>query len=161
MPRLDINYVYIKVAYEFAQLSYARRKKVGSIIVKDDQIISFGYNGTPAKFDNNCEYTYVRSEHAKAQRPEPALYELKTKNEVLHAESNAITKVAQNSGSLGCQNAVLYTTTSPCFECSKLIIQSGIKAVYFVELYEQNINSGLDLLNRANVQVFQLNMPNN
>lgn len=139
MPRLSIQEIYMKVAYQFSELSYATRRKVGSVIVKDGQIISFGYNGTPKGFDNSCEF----SNEDKT---------LTTKKEVLHAESNAITKVAQST--IGCGGATLYTTTSPCFDCSKLIIQSGIKKVYYTEGYRDM--TGIDLLKKANIIVEQI-----
>ena len=132
MPRLEIKKTYMKVAYQFAELSYAERRKVGAILVKDKQIISFGYNGTPNGFDNCCEVDKDT-----------------TKKEVLHAESNAITKVAQST--VGCGGAVLYTTTAPCFDCSKLIIQSGIKKVYYCETYRDI--QGIELLKKANINV--------
>lgn len=131
MPRLDIKHTYMKVAYQFAELSYAERRKVGCIIVKNKQVISFGYNGTPNGFDNCCEHDNT------------------TKPEVLHAESNAITKVAQST--IGCNGAVIYTTTAPCFHCAKLIIQSGIKKVYYSETYRDL--GGIELLKKANINV--------
>lgn len=132
MPRLEIKKVYMEVAYQFAKLSYAERRKVGAVIVKDNQIISFGYNGTPNGFNNCCETS-----------------EDTTKKEVLHAESNAITKVAQSTTS--CGGAKLYTTTAPCFDCSKLIIQSGIRKVYYTETYRDM--SGIELLRQANIKI--------
>lgn len=132
MPRLEIKKTYMKVAYQFAELSYAKRRKVGAIIVKDKQIISFGYNGTPNGFDNNCETE-----------------ENTTRREVLHAESNAISKVAQST--ISSSGAVLYVTTAPCFDCSKLIIQSGIKKVYYCETYRDV--GGIELLEKANINV--------
>ena len=126
------------MARVWAQNSYCKRKQVGALIVKDRQIISDGYNGTPAGFENICE-------------DENNI----TKQYVLHAEANAITKVAKtNSNSEG---GTLYVTTSPCIECSKLIIQSGIKRVVFAELYSKQ--EGLDLLRRANVEI--LHLPDN
>ena len=117
----------MKVAYQFAELSYAERKKVGAIIVKNKQIISFGYNGTPNGFDNCCEADKNT-----------------TKKEVLHAESNAISKVAQST--ISSSGATLYVTMSPCFDCSKLIIQSGIKKVYYCETYRDM--TGIELLKK-------------
>jgi dCMP deaminase len=131
----------MNIAAEIGQLSYAERKKVGCIIVKDSSIISYGYNGTPTGFDNNCE--------------EPESYgnvgDLITKKEVLHSESNAISKVAKSSNSS--DGADMYVTLSPCFECSKLIIQSGIKRVFYHEEYR--LTEGLDLLQKAGVQCIQ------
>jgi dCMP deaminase len=137
MPRININSVYMNVAAEIAKLSYAERKKVGCVIVKDASIISMGYNGTPVGFDNECESTEND--------------ELVTRLEVLHAESNAIAKVAKSPN---CSDgADLYVTLSPCFECSKLIIQSGIKRVFYREQYR--INEGTKLLEKAGIQCIQ------
>lgn len=122
---------YLRIAEIWAENSYCRRRQVGAIIVKDKMIISDGYNGTPAGFENVCEDT-----------------DGMTKPYVLHAEANAITKVARSNNSS--QNATLYVTASPCMECAKLIIQSGIKRVVFNELYR--ITDGLDLLRRAGVE---------
>ena len=131
MPKLEIKKVYMEVAYQFAKCSYAEMRQVGAVIVKDGAIISFGYNGTPNGFDNCCEVNDT------------------TKREVLHAESNAISKVAQST--ISSTGATLYVTTSPCFDCSKLIIQSGIKKVYWTEAYRDL--SGIELLKKANIEV--------
>lgn len=138
MPRLSIDEVYMDVAYTISQLSYAERRKVGCVIVKDNQIVSFGYNGTPTGFDNQCEHGHGE--------------ELTTKREVLHAESNALTKIAKST--MSSDGADLYTTTSPCFECSKLIVQSGINRVFYSEEYRDV--EGLELLNKAKVDVIRL-----
>ncbi len=127
---------YIRMAEIWAENSYCKRRKVGALIVKNKMIISDGYNGTPSGFENICEDDNNT-----------------TKPYVLHAEANAITKVAKSSNN--CENATLYVTTSPCMECSKLIIQAGIKRVVFKELYR--ITDGLELLNRAGVEVVHLN----
>jgi dCMP deaminase len=133
-----LNEVYLNMAQELSTLSYAKRKKVGCLIVKETQIISEGYNGTPKGFDNSCEYyDYVE--------------EMYTKPEVLHAESNAITKLARSTNSSS--GSTLYVTLAPCYECSKLIIQAGIKEVFFREKYK---NDGLLLLNKAGVDTYQL-----
>ncbi|MGN0207155.1 MAG: deoxycytidylate deaminase [Muribaculaceae bacterium] len=122
---------YLRMARIWAENSYCERRKVGALLVKDKMIISDGYNGTPAGFENICE-----DENGV------------TKSYVLHAEANAITKIAQsNNNSKG---ATLYVTTSPCIECSKLIIQAGIKRVIFQELYR--IQDGIDLLKRAGIE---------
>lgn len=122
---------YLRMARIWAENSYCQRRKVGALLVKDKMIISDGYNGTPAGFENICE-----DENGV------------TKSYVLHAEANAITKIAQsNNNSKG---ATLYVTTSPCIECSKLIIQAGIKRVIFQELYR--IQDGIDLLKRAGIE---------
>ena len=126
---------YIEMAEIWAKNSYCTRKKVGALIVKDKMIISDGYNGTPSGFENICE-----EENGS------------TKQYVLHAEANAITKVAKSGNN--CDDATLYVTTSPCLECSKLIIQSGIKRVVFKELYR--IVDGLDVLKRAGVELVHL-----
>ncbi|OIQ17684.1 MAG: CMP deaminase [Flavobacterium sp. MedPE-SWcel] len=123
---------YLRIAREWSQLSYCNRKKVGAIIVKDRMIISDGYNGTPSGFENCCEDD-----------------ENLTKWYVLHAEANAILKVARSTQS--CENATLYITMSPCKDCSKLIHQSGIKRVVYKDGYKDN--SGVDFLQRAGVAV--------
>jgi dCMP deaminase len=126
---------YLKMADIWAQNSYCKRRKVGALLVKDKMIISDGYNGTPSGFENECEDE-----------------ENKTKTYVLHAEANAITKVAKSgNSSLG---ATLYVTSSPCIECSKLIIQAGIKRVVFTESYR--LEDGINLLKRANIDVEQV-----
>ena len=121
---------YLRMAAIWAENSYCQRRKVGAIIVKDSMIISDGFNGTPSGFENVCE-------------DEDGV----TKPYVLHAEANAITKVARSNNSS--DGATLYITASPCVECSKLIIQAGIKRVVFNELYR--ITDGIDLLERAGV----------
>ena len=127
---------YIRMAQIWAENSYCNRRKVGALIVKDKMIISDGYNGTPAGFENICE-------------DENGL----TKPYVLHAEANAITKIAcSNNSSKG---ATMYVTTSPCIECAKLIIQAGIKRVIYSEKYR--LEDGLDLLRRANIEVVYIN----
>ena len=127
---------YIRMAQIWAENSYCNRRKVGALIVKDKMIISDGYNGTPAGFENICE-------------DEKGL----TKPYVLHAGANAITKIAcSNNSSKG---ATMYVTTSPCIECAKLIIQAGIKRVIYSEKYR--LEDGLDLLRRANIEVVYIN----
>lgn len=135
---------YIRMAEIWATNSYARRSKVGALLVKDGQIISDGYNGTPKGFDNNCEY--------EEYDQNLSLYGLVTKPEVLHAEANAITKVAKSNYSS--DGSTLYVTLSPCFECAKLIIQSGIKRVVYKDEYRKT--DGLELLKRAGIEVEQL-----
>ena len=130
---------YMRIAYIWAENSYCKRKKVGAIIVKGKMIISDGYNGTPSGFENVCEDK-----------------DFKTKPYVLHAEANAITKVAKSNYSS--EGATLYVTTSPCIECSKLIIQAGIRRVVFSEKYHDV--SGLELLNKAGVEVVQVLIDN-
>jgi dCMP deaminase len=128
---------YLEMARIWAQNSYCKRRKVGALIVKDKMIISDGYNGTPSGFENICE-----DENNK------------TKPYVLHAEANAITKVAKSNNCS--QEATLYVTTSPCLECSKLIIQSGIKRVVYCESY--HTLDGIDLLKRAGVEVIFIDL---
>lgn len=141
MPRLNIQDVYMEIAYSVAKLSYAERRKVGCVIVKDDQIVSFGYNGTPVGFDNTCEYLSDSDTTV-------------TKKEVLHAESNALTKIAKST--LSSEGADLYTTTSPCYGCAKLIIQSGVSRVFYNEEYRDK--TGLDLLLKANIEIVKTNV---
>ena len=135
------------MALEWSNLSKALRKKVGCLIVKNGAIISDGYNGTPAGFDNRCE-NFIDSDHMLASRA----YKLITKDEVLHAESNAITKLAKSTqSSLG---STMYTTASPCLDCAKLIIQAGIFRVVYAELYKNK--DGINLLNKANIETYEL-----
>lgn len=166
MPRIPIEITYMQVAYQFAKLSYATRRKVGCVIVKDNQVISFGYNGTPRGFDNKCEEDDIKY----YENPDIALELIEdygyncdngccvkkdaiTKREVLHAESNAIMKVAKST--MSCEGATLYTTTCPCFDCAKLIIQAGILIVYYTEDYRDM--SGVELLKTAGIIVNQVN----
>ncbi len=126
---------YLRMAYIWAENSYCNRRQVGALIVKEKMIISDGYNGTPSGFENNCE-------------DENNI----TKPYVLHAEANAITKVARSNNSS--EGATLYVTASPCIECSKLIIQAGISRVVFSEKYR--IEDGINLLKRAGIQVIHV-----
>lgn len=128
---------YLKMAQEWAKLSYCKRKQVGALIVKDRMIISDGYNGTPTGFENTCEDD-----------------ENCTKWYVLHAEANAILKVAKSTNS--CQGASLYLTLSPCKECAKLIHQSGIKRVIYMNEYKDV--SGIRFLKKAEIEVQQLKL---
>lgn len=127
---LDIR--YLRMARIWAENSYCERRKVGAIVIKDKMIISDGYNGTPEGFENVCEDSNQI-----------------TKPYVLHAEANAITKLARSSNNS--EGATLYVTASPCIECSKLIIQSGIKRVVYGEKYR--LEDGINLLKRAGVDV--------
>jgi dCMP deaminase len=134
--------LYMDWATRVAQLSYARRLQVGAVIVKDDCVISYGYNGMPAGWDNVCEYSL---DDAKG-------YDTgKTKPEVIHAESNAIAKLAKSSNS-GNQ-ADIFITHSPCMECAKLIYQSGIKRVWYGINYRDE--SGINFLRKSGVEVTQ------
>lgn len=123
---------YLDMAKIWAENSYCQRRKVGALLVKNQMIISDGYNGTPAGFENICE-----DENDK------------TKAYVLHAEANAITKVAMSNNSS--KDSTLYVTSSPCLECAKLIIQAGIKRVVFTEKYR--LDDGIKLLERAEIEV--------
>jgi len=134
MPKqIDLDITYLKMADEWGQLSKAKRRKVGCLIVKDGQIISDGYNGTPVGYDNNCEYE--------------TRFGYETKPEVLHAESNALMKLAKSTNSS--KGSTIYLTMSPCFECAKLIIQAGVKRVVYNEIYR--IEKGIEFLHSNNV----------
>lgn len=130
---LDIR--YLRMARIWAENSYCQRRKVGALVVKNKMIISDGYNGTPSGFENQCE-----DENNV------------TKSYVLHAEANAITKLARSSNNS--DNATLYVTAAPCIECSKLIIQAGIKRVVYGEKYR--LEDGISLLKKANIEVIYL-----
>lgn len=137
---------YMKTAKVFAECSTARRLHVGAIVVKDDRIISIGYNGTPIGWDNNCE--------DEIKWPTGEVRFLQTKIEVIHAESNAITKLAKsNESGIG---STMFVTHSPCLECAKLIYQSGIKKVYYAEQYRDL--TGVEFLRKCQVEVEQLNV---
>ena len=137
----SLDVVYLKMADDLSTLSHAKRRKVGCLIVKDTQIIAEGYNGTPRRFNNDCEYY----DH---------LDEMYTKPEVLHAESNAITKLARSTNSS--KGATMYVTCSPCFDCAKLIIQSGIDRVVYKDMYtNKNCMDALALLAKADISVMQ------
>lgn len=135
---------YMKTAETFAELSHARRRHVGAVIVKDDNIISFGWNGMPAGWDNNCEFEQTD--------PQTGQTTLVTREEVLHAESNAIAKLAR--GPQSGNDADLFVTTAPCIHCAKLIYQSGIKRVWFRDGYRDN--SGIDFLKASGLTVTQM-----
>ncbi len=134
--QLKYDRAYLRMAAEWGKLSYCKRKQVGAIIVKDRMIISDGYNGTPTGFENFCEDE-----------------EGYTKWYVLHAEANAISKVASSTQS--CKGGTLYITLSPCKECSKLIHQAGIIRVVFQEAYADN--SGVEFLTKAGIDVVEIN----
>ncbi|HEY9220342.1 MAG: deoxycytidylate deaminase [Lutibacter sp.] len=133
--QLKYDQAYMRMAFEWAKLSYCERKQVGAIIVKDRMIISDGFNGTPTGFENPCEDK-----------------EGNTKWYVLHAEANAILKVASSTQS--CKDSTLYITMSPCKECSKLIHQSGIKRVVYANAYKDE--TGLEFLEKAGVELTHL-----
>jgi dCMP deaminase len=130
---------YMKTAGIFAELSHAQRLHVGAIIVKDNRVISIGYNGMPSGWDNNCEYTQEDGT-------------LKSKAEVLHAETNAIAKLARSTESG--LDADLFVTHSPCLDCAKLIYQSGIKRVFYANAYRDN--SGIAFLESSGIEVEQV-----
>ena len=132
---------YMKTAEVFAELSSARRLHVGAIIVKDDRIISIGYNGMPSGWDNNCE--------DELKWPNGEIQFLTTKPEVLHAETNAIAKLAKSTESGN--GATLFVTHAPCLDCAKLVYQSGINSVYYRESYRTD--DGLQFLEKAGVSV--------
>ena len=136
--RLDER--YLRMARIWAENSYCRRRQVGALVVKDKMIISDGYNGTPSGFENVCEDdNYV------------------TKPYVLHAEANAITKLARSNNNS--DGATIYITASPCIECAKLIIQAGIRRVVYGENYR--LTDGVDLLKRAGIEVILMEMEQN
>ena len=132
--KLDLR--YLRMARIWSENSYCKRRQVGCLVVKDKMIISDGYNGTPSGFENVCE------DENNVTHPY-----------VLHAEANAITKLARSSNNS--DGATLYVTDSPCIECSKLIIQAGIKRVVYAKEYR--LTDGLDLLRRANIEVIHIN----
>lgn len=139
MKEKFVNY-FMKLAESTAELSSARRLKVGSVLVRGDQVLSTGYNGTPTGWDNNCEDEISELD---------GTIRLVTKPEVIHAESNCISKVARSNESS--VDATMFCTHEPCLQCAKLIYQSGIKKVYYRESYRDH--SGLEFLNRGGVEV--------
>jgi dCMP deaminase len=157
-------------AKRVAEMSYARRRHVGAVIVKDDTVISYGYNGMPAGWDNNCEdkeyiwqnkqadlsmdeleaiYSFKDEDHPVGRN---GRFKLTTKLECLHAESNAISKLAKSNNSG--DGAYMFVTTAPCLECAKLIYQSGIKHVFYEETYRSD--SGLTFLEKCKVKLTKL-----
>jgi dCMP deaminase len=168
--------LYMDWAERVAQLSHAIRRQVGAVIVKDDCVISYGYNGMPAGWDNNCEdKEYMRGDAGGWLDPEEIYerwpfeetvivandnesfetdvrYRLKTKPEVLHAESNAIAKLARSSQ--GGRDASIFITTAPCLDCAKLIYQSGISSIYYRDSY-RNMD-GLEFLEKSGIEVTQV-----
>ena len=130
--QLELDKRYMRMAFIWSENSYCKRRKVGAILVKDKMIISDGYNGTPSGFENVCEDE-----------------DNVTKPYVLHAEANAITKVARSNNSS--EGATLYVTSSPCIECAKLIIQAGIRKVVYADSYR--LSDGIELLKRADIEL--------
>lgn len=160
--------LYNNIAHEVAKMSHARRLQVGAVIVKDDRVISMGYNGMPAGWENNCEDIvwdtgaggWLDPEEFDAKYPfemwheqagRNVRYALKTKAEVLHAESNAIAKLAKSNDSG--DGADIFVTHAPCMECAKLIFQSGIRRVYFNQDYRDD--SGIKFLKQSGVEVIK------
>ncbi len=135
--QLELDKRYMRMAFIWSENSYCKRRKVGAILVKDKMIISDGYNGTPSGFENVCE-----DEHNV------------TKPYVLHAEANAITKVARSNNSS--EGATLYVTSSPCIECAKLIIQAGIRKVVYADSYR--LSDGIELLRRADIELISVDL---
>ena len=157
---------YMSIADLTSKLSYAKRLQVGAVIVRDTKILGTGYNGTPSGWDNNCENKvwdttaggWLSPEEIEQQYPyeeyhpeaeQNVRYGLKTKPEVLHAESNALAKVARSTESS--ENAIMFCTHAPCIDCAKLIYQSGIKSVYYRDHYRND--DGLDFLKRGEINV--------
>ena len=136
MPvQFDLDQAYLKMALQWGKLSKAKKKQVGCLVVRDSMIISDGYNGTPHGFDNDCEFE--------------TRFGYETKPEVLHAESNALTKLAKSTQSS--DGSTIYITLSPCFDCAKLMIQSGIERVVYSEKYRKL--GGVELLQKAGLKV--------
>jgi len=138
---------FAKIAEETAKLSTAKKLQVGCVIVKDSRILSVGYNGTPAGWDNACEEVVPPNEWVDYEQ-------LKTKPEVIHAERNALDKVAKSTEST--DGAALFVTHTPCIECAKSIYNTGIKEVYYINEYDATIGSGLEFLEKAGIEVCQV-----
>lgn len=155
MPK-NIDYAHMKVAEAYSELSHARRLKVGAIVTKDGRVISIGYNGTPAGWDNNCEIE-IRNEFEYyvdngGEKYNGATIELVTKDEVIHAEANAIGKLARSSESG--EGATMYITHAPCFSCAKMIHVAGINKVFYRNQYRNT--EGIEFLNKCNIEVEQI-----
>ena len=133
----------MKAAEVYSQLSSARRLQVGCVVVKDNTIIGIGYNGMPSGWNNNCE------DEITIEEDEKFIKGLKTKPEVLHAETNALAKIARSTNSS--DGASMFITHAPCLDCAKLVYQSGIKSVYYRNSYKNT--DGIDFLNKCNVEV--------
>jgi dCMP deaminase len=155
--------LYNNIAHEVAKMSHARRLQVGAVIVKDDRVISMGYNGMPAGWENDCEFKdydlsrdfngnyFPHSEKEYPLEDDRGRYKLKTRPEVLHAESNAVSKLAKSNDSG--DGADIFVTHAPCMECSKLIFQSGIRRVYYSSDYRDD--SGIRFLKQSGVEVIK------
>ena len=142
MPSKFAN-AHMKAAEVYSQLSSARRLQVGCVVVKDNTIIGIGYNGMPSGWNNNCE------DEITIEEDEKFIKGLKTKPEVLHAETNALAKIARSTNSS--DGASIFITHAPCLDCAKLVYQSGIKSVYYRNSYKNT--DGIDFLNKCNVEV--------
>ena len=143
---------YAKIAKETALLSTAKKLQVGCVIVRDNRILSIGYNGTPSGWNNECE-TYIGSFPERSGLPvDTSLY--KSKPEVLHAEANALMKLCQSTESS--LRATLFVTHTPCIECAKLIYQAGISQVYYINDYDATKGCGKDFLEKAGIEVCQV-----
>ena len=148
MKEKFVNY-YMQVAELTSKLSYAKRLQVGAVVVKGHKILATGYNGMPSGWDNNCEeWVKVTDIFSDADK------ELKTRQEVLHAESNAITKLATSTESS--ENSTMFCTHAPCIQCAKLIYQSGIKTLYYKHTYRDT--AGLEFLKKSGVEIVQYNI---
>jgi dCMP deaminase len=139
--KAKFKHAFMKTAYVFAELSSAVKLKVGAVVVKDDRIISLGYNGTPTGWDNTCELEIINFQDGSVQ--------LKTKSEVIHAEMNALMKLASSSESG--KGAAIFITHSPCMECAKGIYQTGITEVYYTEAY-RNVD-GIEFLQKCGITI--------
>jgi dCMP deaminase len=152
MPK-KIDYAHMTAAEAYSELSHARRLIVGAIITKDDRVISIGYNGTPSGWDNNCEDVIVEESTYIIDMGGPehnmATYSLKTKPEVIHAEANAIGKLARSSESG--EGATMYITHAPCFACAKMIHVAGINKVFYRNQYRNS--DGIEFLTKCNIEV--------
>ena len=156
MPRIKIENFYMRTALNVAELSYAVKKKVGCIVVKDGTIISFGYNGTPAGLDNCCEEKVEQNNDFIIENDKGRYVgdlTLKTKANVIHAEMNALGKLAKST--LSSEGAEMFLTLAPCHSCATGIIASGIKRVYYYELYKSD--EGIKTLQNAGIEVIFLN----
>lgn len=140
--------MYMDIAERISQMSYARRLQVGSVLVQNDSIISYGWNGMPAGWDNNCEDDVVEGHGVTAY------LSIRTKPEVLHAEANCLMKVAKTTNSS--LNSTLYITHAPCLDCAKLIYQSGVKSVYFKYIYRDG--KGISFLKKCGVDVTHIDV---
>lgn len=161
-----IDRLYLRMAFIWSENSYAIRRKVGALIVKNNSIISDGYNGTPSGAPNVCEYAVGGEENTDCVKTESLEelkylasvgYELVSYPCVLHAEANAITKLAKSNQSS--EGATIYVTDEPCADCAKLIIQSGIKRVIYARAYRQHL--GLELLKKSNIEIKQIEIETN